>query len=114
MPTCTGVSFFHGSNDGQKGMGLVVLILVGLPGTYALNPAAKKEDLQKIVTYSQQVQPALDKLRQGDERKGQTAAGDLSDFLKAKVPRPRRRTPRWPARMTTSVMNLKVETATVT
>ena len=28
--TCTGVSFSHGSNDGQKGMGLIVLILVGL------------------------------------------------------------------------------------
>src|SRR5579863_9955359 len=24
--TCTGVSFFHGSNDGQKGMGLIMLI----------------------------------------------------------------------------------------
>lgn len=27
--TCTGVSFAHGSNDGQKGMGLIMLILVG-------------------------------------------------------------------------------------
>ena len=27
--TCTGVSFFHGSNDGQKGMGLIMLILIG-------------------------------------------------------------------------------------
>src|SRR3984957_20139189 len=26
--TCTGVSFFHGSNDGQKGMGLIMLILI--------------------------------------------------------------------------------------
>ena len=30
MLTCTLVSFFHGSNDGQKGMGLMMLILVGL------------------------------------------------------------------------------------
>lgn len=37
MFTCTGVSFAHGSNDGQKGMGLIMLILVGiLPSTYAL------------------------------------------------------------------------------
>src|SRR5262245_26124147 len=37
--TCTGVSFAHGSNDGQKGMGLILLILIGiLPGAYALNP----------------------------------------------------------------------------
>src|SRR5271163_1043947 len=38
--TCTGVSFFHGSNDGQKGMGLIMLILIGtVPTTYALNHA---------------------------------------------------------------------------
>jgi inorganic phosphate transporter, PiT family len=36
--TCTGVSFAHGSNDGQKGIGLIMLILIGLlPGLYALN-----------------------------------------------------------------------------
>ena len=36
--TCTGVSFFHGSNDGQKGMGLIMLILIGAaPTAYALN-----------------------------------------------------------------------------
>ncbi|MFI7911436.1 inorganic phosphate transporter, partial [Acinetobacter baumannii] len=36
--TCTGVSFAHGSNDGQKGMGLIMLILVGLvPLAYSLN-----------------------------------------------------------------------------
>ena len=28
--TCTGVSFAHGSNDGQKGMGLIMLILIGI------------------------------------------------------------------------------------
>jgi PiT family inorganic phosphate transporter len=34
--TCTGVSFFHGSNDGQKGMGLIMLILIGtVPTAYA-------------------------------------------------------------------------------
>jgi PiT family inorganic phosphate transporter len=38
--TCTGVSFAHGSNDGQKGMGLIMLILIGtVPTTYALNRA---------------------------------------------------------------------------
>jgi PiT family inorganic phosphate transporter len=38
--TCTGVSFFHGSNDGQKGMGLIMLILIGaMPTAYALNRA---------------------------------------------------------------------------
>jgi len=84
--TCTGVSFFHGSNDGQKGMGLLVLILVGiLPGAYALNPATTQSDIQRIVSLAQQAQPVFDKHRdqQGDVN-GQTAVGDLSDFLKTK------------------------------
>src|SRR4029079_14062984 len=38
--TCTGVSFAHGSNDGQKGMGLIMLILIGSVATaFALNHA---------------------------------------------------------------------------
>src|SRR5262252_8395620 len=38
IATCTGVSFAHGSNDGQKGMGLIMLILIGtVPTAYALN-----------------------------------------------------------------------------
>ena len=40
IATCTGVSFFHGGNDGQKGMGLIMLILIGAaPTAYALNRA---------------------------------------------------------------------------
>lgn len=36
--TCTAVSYSHGSNDGQKGMGLIMLILIGCaPTAYALN-----------------------------------------------------------------------------
>ena len=36
--TCTLVSFFHGNNDGQKGVGLIMLILIGIvPGYFALN-----------------------------------------------------------------------------
>ncbi len=48
--TCTLVSFFHGSNDGQKGMGLIMLILIGtVPTAYALNramPASQMEEFQ--------------------------------------------------------------------
>ena len=47
--TCTGVSFAHGSNDGQKGMGLIMLILIGiLPGIYAINPGASAAVLQQV------------------------------------------------------------------
>jgi phosphate/sulfate permease len=44
--TCTGVSFFHGQNDGQKGVGLIMLVLIGIvPGFFALNSTIKSEDL---------------------------------------------------------------------
>jgi len=51
--TCTGVSFFHGSNDGQKGMGLIMLILIGtVPTTYALNHAVSVKQSQDFVAVS--------------------------------------------------------------
>ena len=44
--TCTGVSFAHGSNDGQKGMGLIMLILIGtVPTAYALNRAIPDSEI---------------------------------------------------------------------
>ncbi|MBN9082825.1 MAG: anion permease [Rhizobiales bacterium 62-17] len=44
--TCTGVSFAHGSNDGQKGMGLIMLILIGtVPTAYALNRSLPEHEL---------------------------------------------------------------------
>jgi PiT family inorganic phosphate transporter len=47
--TCTGVSFAHGSNDGQKGMGLIVLILVGIvPTAFALDMHTSAQTLDKI------------------------------------------------------------------
>ncbi len=60
--TCTGVSFAHGSNDGQKGQGLLVLILIGvLPATYALKMDSKPEEVQKIVSSGQQTFDLLSK-----------------------------------------------------
>ncbi len=54
--TCTLVSFFHGSNDGQKGMGLIMLILIGtVPTTYALNRAMPASQIEKFVANSQAV-----------------------------------------------------------
>lgn len=47
--TCTGVSFSHGTNDGQKSIGLIMLTIIGLlPATYALNPAAQLTDLPQL------------------------------------------------------------------
>jgi PiT family inorganic phosphate transporter len=57
--TCTGVSFAHGSNDGQKGMGLIMLILIGtLPTAYALNramPASQVEEFRANSTAAAEV-----------------------------------------------------------
>jgi len=49
--TCTGVSFFHGGNDGQKGMGLIMLILIGAaPTAYALNRTMPEASTPAFVT----------------------------------------------------------------
>jgi PiT family inorganic phosphate transporter len=59
--TCGGVSFAHGSNDGQKGMGLIMLILVGtVPTAYALNHAVGTKDVQSFAAVSTQMAGALD------------------------------------------------------
>ncbi|MCS7078701.1 MAG: inorganic phosphate transporter [Chloracidobacterium sp.] len=45
--TCTGVSFAHGSNDGQKGIGLVMLILTGIvPASFALDMSASPQQIE--------------------------------------------------------------------
>lgn len=60
--TCTGVSFGHGSNDGQKGMGLIMLILIGtVPPAYALNHAIGINQMQTFIAVSQQAEQALDR-----------------------------------------------------
>lgn len=59
--TCTGVSFAHGSNDGQKGMGLIMLILIGtVPTVYALNRAIDSNYTPAFVEISQQAERVLD------------------------------------------------------
>ncbi|MBX7094125.1 MAG: inorganic phosphate transporter [Flavobacteriales bacterium] len=51
MTTCTLVSFFHGSNDGQKGVGLVMLILIGiLPAYYAIDDTVDPSSFVKHTT----------------------------------------------------------------
>ncbi len=52
--TCTLVSFFHGSNDGQKGMGLIMLILIGVaPTAYALNRAPPEGHAEAFIAAAQ-------------------------------------------------------------
>jgi PiT family inorganic phosphate transporter len=83
--TCTGVSYAHGSNDGQKGMGLIMLILIGIiPGMYALNPAGQAADVAKIVTLSHTAAGIIQK-HAGAPGTGDSAASSktLGAYLKS-------------------------------
>jgi PiT family inorganic phosphate transporter len=60
--TCGGVSFAHGSNDGQKGMGLIMLILIGtVPMAYALNRAMPAAQMTPFVAMAQATQRSLER-----------------------------------------------------
>ncbi|WP_144630983.1 inorganic phosphate transporter [Bordetella genomosp. 13] len=60
--TCTGVSFAHGSNDGQKGMGLIMLILIGVvPTAFALNRTPGAHALENYKETAAQVEAVLGK-----------------------------------------------------
>jgi PiT family inorganic phosphate transporter len=64
--TCGGVSFAHGSNDGQKGMGLIMLILIGtVPLAYALNRAMPADQMVPFVAMASTTQRTLDKYVSG-------------------------------------------------
>ena len=64
--TCTLVSFFHGSNDGQKGMGLIMLILIGtVPTAYALNRALPNNQLQTFASRSLAASEVINKKAAG-------------------------------------------------
>jgi inorganic phosphate transporter, PiT family len=68
--TCTGVSFAHGTNDGQKSIGLIMLTIIGLmPASYALNSEMTHEQIGRA---AQQMQDAATLIeRAGGERKQQ-------------------------------------------
>ena len=69
--TCTGVSFSHGSNDGQKGMGLIMLILIGtVPTAYALNGAVSGGQVQTFHQVTIQTQQVLNTIDHGVHENG--------------------------------------------
>src|ERR1700720_1665864 len=86
--TCTGVSFFHGSNDGQKGMGLIMLILIGtVPTTYALNHALTPTQTQDFIAVSRQAADSLNKYVEQSAAIGDPR-DDVTDFLRSKEFKP--------------------------
>jgi len=84
MLTCTGVSLAHGSNDGQKGMGLIVLILVGiLPGTYALKMTGNQSTASEMASSARAMAAVFVKSTEGDERPDGREANDaLTRYIK--------------------------------
>jgi inorganic phosphate transporter, PiT family len=82
--TCTGVSFFHGSNDGQKGMGLIMLILIGtVPTAYALNHAVTFKDSQDFIAVSIEAADTLTKYVSPDATVGD-AHEDVTAYIRSK------------------------------
>jgi len=87
--TCTGVSFFHGSNDGQKGMGLIMLILIGtVPTAYALNHAVTGHDIQDFIASSEQAAHILDRHIDKSGYLGQDARVEVTDYIRTKEIQP--------------------------
>lgn len=82
--TCTGVSFAHGSNDGQKGMGLLMLILVGIiPGVYALDLSTSADALGQLTTMSQSANTIFQKHANTAAVSDGEAGTNLDAFLKS-------------------------------
>jgi PiT family inorganic phosphate transporter len=87
--TCSGVSYFHGSNDGQKGMGLIMLILIGtVPTAYALNHAVPASGVQAFVTASQQADQVINKHVEPGAMLGADARAEVTQFIASKQMQP--------------------------
>jgi inorganic phosphate transporter, PiT family len=84
--TCTLVSFFHGGNDGQKGMGLIMLILIGAaPTAYALNRTMNADATPAFVQTSQAASAVFAGHAGGEPRPDAAQARKIvADALKAK------------------------------
>ncbi len=82
--TCTGVSFAHGSNDGQKGMGLIMLILVGIvPLSFAVDLNTNQAQIMELAATTETISFQMDRHAPGVAMGGyQIAADEVSAYLK--------------------------------
>ncbi len=81
--TCTLVSFFHGSNDGQKGMGLIMLILIGtVPTAYAINRDIPPAGIVAFADTAETAHQAL--LRQAPQPAPADASGEVKRYLQTR------------------------------
>ena len=71
--TCSGVSFAHGSNDGQKSIGLIMLTIIGImPAAFCLNADTPPSTLPALMQAAQQAGPLIQ--RYGDDEKSRAVA----------------------------------------
>jgi PiT family inorganic phosphate transporter len=81
--TCTGVSYAHGSNDGQKGLGLMMLILAGIiPGIYAVNPQIEAGSDAQFSAACQNAAAIIQSHTGGVTVDTDTATTTIEDFLR--------------------------------
>ena len=82
--TCSGVSYTHGSNDGQKGMGLIMLILIGtVPTAYALNHAIPDNQVQTFIAVSDKANATLSQYVSPDAVIGDPAE-EVTDYIRTR------------------------------
>ncbi|PAX09386.1 inorganic phosphate transporter [Sphingomonas lenta] len=85
IATCTAVSFAHGSNDGQKGMGLIMLILIGCaPTAYALNRTADGPAAPAFVQAATSAEAVFERRASGLVLPVEQARGVLTEELRAR------------------------------
>jgi inorganic phosphate transporter, PiT family len=85
--TCTGVSFAHGGNDGQKGMGLIMLILIGVaPTAYALNRTMPDSSTPAFLEATEKAQAIFNAHAEGaPQTNPENARKRLGSALKTRV-----------------------------
>jgi inorganic phosphate transporter, PiT family len=87
--TCSGVSYFHGSNDGQKGMGLIMLILIGtVPTAYALNHAVTGSQMAVFSASSQQADQVINKYVNSNGIMGADPREEVTNYIRTKQLQP--------------------------
>lgn len=82
--TCTGVSLAHGTNDGQKSIGLIMLSIIGIfPALFALNPAAV-QSLDSLFETAQQATPLIQRYGNDEKDRALDAAKRLQSVQSPK------------------------------
>ncbi len=84
VATCTGVSFAHGTNDGQKSIGLIMLTVVGLlPASFGLNLDVSPETLGRLRADMPAAATLIERFGDDQKQLGIDAATDLERRLGA-------------------------------